>query len=479
MTDTLRSLLTFETRPKVHAPFGFVPAFYLLLAYLAGVTIIGKGPTYLGYPPFFWGELVMVVSLAFLVHGKPDHLWSSPKYDWLAFTVLAWMFVGLFRTAFSFPQWGLDSIRDAALWYYASFFFVGLGLSVREYWASRTFQVLKVFWILALFWGTANWLSKNQLSESGPYLPWRGVTLFFNARDEIAQNAALGALVVLGCSHKARAFSALRPLLVPLSLVGLALFASSEGRAVKIAFAVSTAVLLSLLSAAHRPIALSRRWGKFLLLLVPLVLVAFLAVPGLGEKMQLDRFGDNAQAQGTKEWRAIWWNHLFTAVLTTNPAFGLGFGESLHVYNPMIADRGEEWEVRSPHNFNITVFTRMGFVGLALLAAIVIGGAGQLYWRIWRGSTAGRFYTDGQREELTFWLFVLVCTYINSSMGVLMEGPALGIPFWFVLGFSHGRAAGILPNPAGRLVPHVRDLVTELRAGFALEPALLGGRNQS
>ena len=44
------------------------------------------------------------------------------------------------------------------------------------------------------------------------------------------------------------------------------------------------------------------------------------------------------------------------------------------------------------------------------------------------------------REELAFWLLMLTATWGNSSVGVLMEGPVLGVWFWFALGFAWGRS---------------------------------------
>ena len=45
-----------------------------------------------------------------------------------------------------------------------------------------------------------------------------------------------------------------------------------------------------------------------------------------------------------------------------------------------------------------------------------------------------------RRDELAFWILMLVCTVVNSSFGVLMEGPVLGIWFWFALGFASARS---------------------------------------
>jgi O-antigen ligase len=118
----------------------------------------------------------------------------------------------------------------------------------------------------------------------------------------------------------------------------------------------------------------------------------------------------------------------------------LGFGESLHVYHPLLEAIDDEFVVRSPHNFNVTVFARMGTVGLLLWAVILAVGIGALFRRVWRGSAGGRTYTTERRDELAFWVLMLVCTVVNSSFGVLMEGPVLGIWFWFALGFASARS---------------------------------------
>jgi O-antigen ligase len=137
----------------------------------------------------------------------------------------------------------------------------------------------------------------------------------------------------------------------------------------------------------------------------------------------------------------LWWQHLREAVLTQNPWFGLGFGLNLCVYNPFLVGTEDlQWVARSPHNINMTIFSRMGLVGVALWFIILAIGLGRLLVRAWDGATGGRAYTPARREELLFWLVMLLTTWINSSFGVLMEGPVLGIWFWFALGFASGRS---------------------------------------
>jgi O-antigen ligase len=118
-----------------------------------------------------------------------------------------------------------------------------------------------------------------------------------------------------------------------------------------------------------------------------------------------------------------------------NPAFGLGFGRDWRAYNPEIATGYDPFPVRAPHNFNITVFSRMGIVGSALWVLILAVGIGGLYLRAWRYR-----YPPDRQQELAFWIMFITCTWLNSTFGVLMEGPVLGVWFWFAIGFAWARS---------------------------------------
>jgi hypothetical protein len=179
-------------------------------------------------------------------------------------------------------------------------------------------------------------------------------------------------------------------------------------------------------------------------------IVLILALSGLAmfsddfmHATQLDRFAeaDPSAPKGTAHWRMLWWKNLFHEVHTQNPLFGLGFGQSLNIYNPYLeGNEHEKWPVRSPHNFNITVFSRMGYVGAALWTLVLSLGIGGLIVRLWRGHWRGVPYTAFRREELAFWVVLLIITWGNATFGVLMEGPVLGVWFWFALGFAKARS---------------------------------------
>jgi O-antigen ligase len=225
------------------------------------------------------------------------------------------------------------------------------------------------------------------------------------------------------------------------AIAGLALLARSEGRAVKLGLA-SAMLILFAFSLAPGKIALAKRTRLLIVAAIPAAVVLIMLVPDLSKKMQLDRFSGAApsEADGTAYWRLSWWQRLEKEVMTRNPAFGLGFGESLHLYHPALEKISDPWMLRAPHNFNVTVFTRMGIVGTIIWAGIILGGLAVLGRRIWRGRVKHGRYSPQRREELLFWMAMIAYTFVNSSFGVLMEGPVLGIWFWLALGFAYGRS---------------------------------------
>lgn len=423
---------------------------WYLVIYLAAITIIGKGPTYLGIPPLYWGEMVLAMSL-----------WKMGPWIWrndyvnrtrgLTGFVLAFMGLGAVLTAQSVGRWRLYAIRDAAIWYYGAFFFIGLALASRCEVADRVWRVLRIVWVAALVWNTADILSKHQLSHSGPIIPWRGVPILFNGTHEAGQNLALGALIVV-CTTTLHKRRVLRVLLALVALLGLGVFAASEGRGMRVGIAAGVCVVILAGVGRHRRSHFNKRLVTLLVASIPVI--ALVALIFLGQMSRLTHFNRFAEAdpenpEGTANWRLVWWKNLYDHVMNTNPVFGIGFGESLHIYNPYLEGIEDEFVVRSPHNFNVTVFTRMGVLGFFLWCGILITGIGALWKRVWSGTTIrGQPYTHERHDELAFWVVMLVCTVVNSSFGVLMEGPVLGIWFWLALGFASGRAltSGVSPE---------------------------------
>jgi hypothetical protein len=226
-------LASSTARPAVRLawPIGF------LLSYLAAITIFGKGPTYIGYPPIFWGELVLLSGLIWMMNGRWTTGLDSSELKPLSIFVLLFALVGAVLTMLSVPSWGVDALRDGAVWYYAAFYFVGLNLAARAPLADRIWRILRYLWIGALCWGLLDYASQlviyERLSNMGPIYPWRGVALLSNSRNELIQNVALGAFVVLLMKPIPR-LRTLHPFLVGAAILGLVLVACAHGRGVKV-----------------------------------------------------------------------------------------------------------------------------------------------------------------------------------------------------------------------------------------------------
>lgn len=438
----------------------------LLLFYLFLITVIGKGPTYLTFPPVYLSEIVMAVTVLWIVDRYGLVRAALPDEGPLTISIWMYVILGAIVTSFCVSEWGLDAIRDAAIWFYAAFYFVGRHLGSDAARGERVWNVLCVFWVVALFWCTTDQLTYMLFgwlpSQFGPEVPWRGEGVLSNSGNESIQHMALASMIMLSSNlHRGR-FQRFQWILTPLAILALGVIAVSRGRGVKVGLFLAVLLLLILKLAPGRPMQTSSKVAIGVAIVLMLSLAGLMMMSdAFFEATQLDRFAeaDPSSPEGTAHFRMIWWKNLFREVHEENPLFGLGFGQSLNIYNPFLhGNEDEEWPVRSPHNFNITVFSRMGYVGAALWTFILAAGVGGLFYRVWKGRWRGIPYDKHRREEVAFWIVLLVITWGNATFGVLMEGPVLGIWFWFALGFAKSRSepviaqrkfrtGGLEPNP--------------------------------
>jgi hypothetical protein len=422
----------------------------LLLVYLAGITIFGKGPTYIGIDPFFWGEAVLGVMLLWTVRRWDRVTLRTSQAHILTFLVSVFLAVGAVETAIDYPDGGLNTLRDSADYYYALFYFVGLAIASNTE-QSRVFSSRwKLFWLLAVPWGIVETASGNWLSQHSPILPGsRGNLLLSSSGSEVAQNVGLGCLLLVsGVWH--RGLLARAGTRISLALAGLAAVALYPGRGSKVAVMVAFSLFFALsLSQSSSGRTLRRRLGTIAVLSAFLIAGALASGVTILDRLGLDRFAEVApgQVEGTAEWRVAWWQGIEDAVMERNPAFGLGFGDRLSEYNPFITDTESAASPRSPHNFNMTVFARMGIVGALLWAGILLTG---LFVPLWKGLTASSATARAETGYRAFWITAIFAAWVDSSFGVLMEGPVMAIPFWLMLGMLSMR-----PGPNAQIFARV------------------------
>ena len=436
-------------RPRVASLLG-LSAFLLIAGYVALNRSFAGLRLPLGGLPLYVGE----IALGLLLPPALDRL-RNRRLSFPLVAVSIWMAFSLLVTLPNLPTYGLDSVRDAAIWYYGLYAFVGaaawygLGLSGVQ----RGFRYVFLGALLATPIAMAAQAGQVPTFE----LPILDVPFFTDQRWDAAGMHLLGAAVFFLTARPASgsnpplAMRVVTPLLVG---AALALVVSTQVRATLVGFLGVLLLMLFL-----------RLWKPVLALLATVVLVLaplwildvkFEETPRheVSARAVLDRqlstliylIDDQAAAEnrvedaGTIEWRTIWWDALIQDTLgdPTLLLVGRGYGPDLR---EVVIARGQgslNWEqgtedgrpVRSPHNIAVTILARSGVLGL--LAWLLMLGASFVY--IIR---ATRRAGDRRQQLFGVWATAyLAAMLLVACFGVVLESPFGAIPFFFVLGLA-------------------------------------------
>jgi O-antigen ligase len=158
------------------------------------------------------------------------------------------------------------------------------------------------------------------------------------------------------------------------------------------------------------------------------------------------------------EWRLTFWLRSFYYTWRHAPLFGIGFGQNITNLNRQPPDlRSREsfaWRMfipamsvqnRNPHCAHLTVFTRLGLLGLALWLAIllsILAAALRSCWVHARAELKCRAENRAEAAEAhrcAFWdtltvLGVWLIYLTAMSFGVVLENPMGGMWFWALTG---------------------------------------------
>ena len=119
-----------------------------------------------------------------------------------------------------------------------------------------------------------------------------------------------------------------------------------------------------------------------------------------------------------KVWRLIWWAKLVNESFTLQHFFvGKGLGMSLAGNNILNTDDN----LRSPHNFNLTILARFGYIVF-------------ITWIIWLVSLFKPLFTRKLAGKTLAITSILLAFIINGSFDVFFEGPMGAFPFWTFVG---------------------------------------------
>lgn len=372
------------------------------------------------------------------------------RLPWAADTlnrlVLLWIVAGTARLCFGVREYGLLALRDYAMVYYAFFFFIAQHQARDD--AARRFLhgLMLAATVLAL--------PGMLLTEAFPaffygQLTVNGSPLIYYKGDLGRIFVGVGSLLLFYAARRRHRYWAW-----PVSAVMFLYVASGENRAAMVGLLFALGLLL-----------LARRW-KYAALQGTVTAVAASATIALAvvfgnswaeERLHgvADRLRSLADLQGlasyesedssnkgdNNRYRQIWWKNVVIDTWEGNPLFGLGFGHDLaksfaQEFSP---EGAEEFAARSPHSIVLSVFGRLGFIGLGLWLALCVVLLRETWNALHRGSDVNRW-----AQWCAIWVIL-----IGATFGVVLEGPMGAVPFWTMLGLAH--------RPAGAAIDDAPD----------------------
>lgn len=149
------------------------------------------------------------------------------------------------------------------------------------------------------------------------------------------------------------------------------------------------------------------------------------------------------------QFRIVWWQSVFNDTLEKGPWFGLGFGYDLAgtFIREYYGNRMADFTARSPHSIVVTVFGRMGIIGLLSFLAVLVLIAREAFY-------AARRVAHRREEPASLAHWCAVVNLLGSAMfGVVLEGPMGGILFWSFLGLAASQARSLVERPAAARPP--------------------------
>ena len=159
-----------------------------------------------------------------------------------------------------------------------------------------------------------------------------------------------------------------------------------------------------------------------------LFLAADIQADAQGRTISLSQIADNftsivssdidGSLTNNKIWRIVWWAKLVNESFTLQHFFvGKGLGMSLagnDILNP-------DENLRSPHNFHLTILARFGYIVF-------------IAWIIWLISIFKPLFTRKLAGKTLAITSILLAFIINGSFDVFFEGPMGAFPFWTFVG---------------------------------------------
>lgn len=414
---------------------------------LLGYSIFGKGFAYLGVPPLFIGEVVLLLGvLVFLSSGCLLAVLASLPMALLTLSIT----FALFRTLPYLTVYGIDALRDSVVVIYGTFAFVILAMLLANparlnVMLARYAGFCLILVFLAPFflfissfaldslpnhWAANVPLVQLRAGEAAVHLA--GVAIFA-AAGFIRTSLLWQILVIVGVAIAAAAArAALLAFFIPFIIAIIAYGQLRRLLRYVMCGAVALSVIITVGSQLDLQLEGSSHHGR-----TP-------TIGQIAENVSSLFVEKDESLNGTASWRLEWWGTIidytvFGEKFWTGRGYGINLSESDGFADGETGGSARPGQppTRSPHNVHMTILARSGVPGFVLWCSVLIG---------WYIALIDAFLFARRRgEDQWVKLFIFIACYglaflINASFDVALEGPMQGIWFWCLFGFGLGAA---------------------------------------
>ena len=430
----------------------------LLGPLIAGYLLFDKAFAYIHIPgtTLYLSEIVLGLGVVGVL-GATGYLRIPLRDEPILAVLAAFAGWGAIRTAPGPGEYGIDALRDSALWYYTIFALLAVAAAARSVGLPDTLRAQLVRltpWLLA-------WLPIGLIlvpvAGSAPSIPFSTVSILTHKPG----NGAVAAVLVLGVmwlfpeSFTARSRAGWS--IVALLVIALAatqnrggLLGAVAGATVGVAF-LRAHVRVRLVARAVAVIALVLTFATLLDIKVPFPgqqgrefsasqLVANVASVGGADSP--GNLGGTVEGRG-ELWSKVLDKQIADGRLVDGSGFGPNLATEVGVY-----DDGTD-QLRSPHNSHLHILARMGVVGFALWICLWVGWYRRLIVGCRRLERQGR---HTHRRMAVLCLMVASTVMVSTFFDPQLEGPQIAVLLWTTFGIGVSVTSSrirLTPAPGG------------------------------
>jgi hypothetical protein len=389
--------------------------FFIMACYI----FFNKGVAYSFMAEALW---LLGLGLIFLSRRSYEFVWDLRTKLLALFLLVGLLYIPIGLGGFPF----IDVIRDSFVFQYGWFVFIVF--LFKEEQAQVWKKIITIYTWFPIF-GLLNFFFQNFVVDADLFKPFGDISFILYKYGDMGVHLLISSLVLLVFQQKRSIrFQAVMAILILFNLLILTAYSRSG----MLAYILGVLVYIVLSNEAYIKTRV-KQYTKYLPLLLMIVVPIYASVKVQenfqGRKVGIEQVTQNvgsfvgaskdANLEDNKLWRLVWWAKILDYSFSPSYFFqGKGLGMSLSETDEVVS---EEAEVRSPHNFHLTVMARFGVPIFCIW----------LFWLFILYKPMFKRHLDAKTLLIST---VLLAFMVNASFDVFLEGPMGAFPFWTWVG---------------------------------------------